>query len=514
MPPTSRNDYNQQGAATAQDGTSKRSLIAYRRRVLLVGVVILCSLVLTSTQQRVGDGGEYMALALELSRLKAPAMTLGETLEIKGQLDDLKHGFEGLSLGAAALTSGDGRQDQVHFWFYSMLAVPEVWLLKLFRLPPYYAFTLLNMALFLGALWVASGKLDWPALSLVFLSPVIWWIDKAHTEVFTFSLLAVAMTVTLEQPWWAMICVAVASTQNPPFALTLPVIALTAIANRPALLSGRQLYLGGIVAAAVASIAPLYYEARLHALSSAFLTGSALMISPSMVRLSVFLDDPNLGLLVWCPFLVVATAATAIALLRRNRQILLPVFECLVIASIFAYSFAQTPNLNSGGTFGLARYAVWLIPLAIPILAMGQAEFGAVFDRWLIPVAVIAALWSTMIAHPRYPEAYLQPTWLAERLWLYHPSLNNPMPEVFFERMSHTEGPITPVATSNCSKILLVGGQAPSRPSHSGDARRRRRAFSTNCTLGVPIPSVCTQPSAFCYANRTSAGYQVVEAPH
>ena len=85
-----------------------------------------------------------------------------------------------------------------------MLAVPEIWLLKAMGVKSYYAFTLLNIALLLTALWVASARLDWPALMLLFMSPIVWWIDKPHTEIFTFSMLTIAMTLIVERPWWAL----------------------------------------------------------------------------------------------------------------------------------------------------------------------------------------------------------------------------------------------------------------------------------------------------------------------
>ena len=112
---------------------------------------------------------------------------------------DTLGGFDGPPLESAFpasyLTGSDGRVDLNHFWFYSMLAAPEVWMLEAVGLNPCYAFTLLNIGLLLIALWVASSRLSWPALMLPFLSPIIWWLDKAHTEIFTFSMLTIAMTL-------------------------------------------------------------------------------------------------------------------------------------------------------------------------------------------------------------------------------------------------------------------------------------------------------------------------------
>jgi hypothetical protein len=151
------------------------------------------------------------------------------------------------------------------------------------------------------------------------------------------------------------------------------------------------------------------------------------------------------------------------------------------------------------------------------VLAQGQAAFGAKFDRWLIPPAIIGMVWSVALAHPRLPEAYLYPTWLADRIWDYHPSLNNPPVEVFYERMAHKEGAIGPAATANCSKILLLAGRPPllQRPQMSSTAPGEddTPTFVSACTVRTPIPPACKAPSAFCYANKTASGYEIVEAP-
>ena len=119
---------------------------------------------------------------------------------------------------------------------------------------------------------------------------------------------------------------------------------------------------------------------------------------------------------------------TAAALIARDRVVvwLLPALASTPIAAIFMYSFAQVWHLNTGGTFGMHRYAVWFIPLTIPVFAEAQAACGARFDRWLAPVAIIACIWSVGVAHPRYPEQFLEPTWFAEWVWTTHPSFSNP----------------------------------------------------------------------------------------
>ena len=129
--------------------------------------------------------------------------------------------FAGLSLTLhPELRDAAGRQDYFHFWFYSALAVPGLWLVRSVGGHPNYAFTILNLILFLAAAWVVSRHLTW-WLTAASCSPVIWWLDKAHTEVFTFSLLAIAFALMREAPWWSLVALGAASTQNPPIALTL-----------------------------------------------------------------------------------------------------------------------------------------------------------------------------------------------------------------------------------------------------------------------------------------------------
>ena len=36
--------------------------------------------------------------------------------------------------------------------------------------------------------------------------------------------------------------------------------------------------------------------------------------------------------------------------------------------AFFLFAFAQAPNANSGGTPGMSRYALWLLPLAVLLL--------------------------------------------------------------------------------------------------------------------------------------------------
>jgi hypothetical protein len=202
-------------------------------------------------------------------------------------------------------------------------------------------------------------------------------------------------------------------------------------------------------------------------------------------------------LLFGAPLLVVTIVATAIAVgvLARSRLVESEVWLSLAAAAIFLVSFAQTTNVNSGATPGMSRYGVWLIPLAIPILERAAMVVSARWQRWLVPLALASCLWCIVSFQPRRPETYCAPTRVASLIWDRWPSLDNPLPEIFAERLSATEPGLAPVATRGCTKVLLIGGQWP-----------------VPCPPQA-VPSMCAPPDALCYANRESGGYDFVHVP-
>jgi hypothetical protein len=397
------------------------------------------------------------------------------------------------SFRVPALRAGDGRRDLPHFWFYPALASPGVLLAGRLHLQPNAGFTLTNLALFLTAVWIVSGILGWPGTVLLFASPILWWTDKAHTEVFTFSLLAIALALLESAPWWTLVALGAASTQNAPIALALPLVLLAAVARRPVLRQDRRLWLGIAAGGALAALHPLYYWSRLGTFEPQTLAGGVRFRLPDAGAAGAFVWDPNLGILPHFPALAVAVLGALVVLaVRRPRALAQPTILLLAaLGVLFVVCFAQTTNFNSGGTPGPGRYGLWLVPLAIPLLAHANRYGGRTWRTGLAAVAVLSAGWALVAYQPARPEAYRRPTRLAAALWEYAPWLDNPIPEIFVERVTGydiTSGPLVPAATANCSKALLVGGRWP-----------------PHCQ-GAAVPATCAAPGAYCYANRRANG--------
>lgn len=429
---------------------------ARSRLVALAYLTLLVALVATSAPRLVGDARDYVLMATDFASGRFPR----------------PHSTD-------------------HFWLYPALASPGVWAADATGTNPLYAFAVVNVALLGASAWIVSRRLPWSIVVLLFAGPILWWTDKPHTEPFTFALMAAACTFLATAPWWSMAALSVASTQNPPFALLAGIVALGTWWNDPAVLGDRRFRRGVMGALAVAALHPLYYWLRLGSLTA--LDRAATPHIPGLNEYLAPLVDPNIGLLPAFPGLVVAGCLAVAAWVWQRRA--LSRLDAIVVAAalVLLASVSQAGNVNHGGTPGLSRYALWLIPLAIPLLEACAPIAAA--RRGLGIVAVASAALCVWVYHPSRPDGSTTPTRLAMWLWTTHPAIDNPLPEVFIERLSGREDMWLPQSTPGCEKILLTG-RGPSIG-----------VWPVWCALGSPVPDACRAPNAMCYANRDADGY-------
>ncbi len=461
-------------------------------------VALLIGLAATSSPRRIGDGGEYLAMALSYSRLRGPSIPLGEIRAIERRFPALGPTYQDVPLEDPQLRGRDGRQDYTHFWLYPALAAAFVPVTRVSGLHPQVAFTILNVLLLGVAAWLTLQVTTPPLGLIVLLSPVIWWVDKAHTEVFTFATLAAAVSLFARSPGSALIAFGAAAAQNLALAPAIPIAAAAALC-RPAVRADWRFWRGLVCGGLLAAVSPAYYWMRLGTWSP--LAPSALGRVPSVAEWSAPLFDLNLGLIVALPWLAVALALGLWVLVRAApARLLAPdVVVSVACAAAFLLVAAQAPNVNSGGTPGMSRYGIWFLPLAIPLLRHA-GETGRM-PRW--PTALLAAascLWCVVLFHPAVPENYARPSRAAQWVWTTVPWADNPLPEVFAERASGAaDWGWPPQATPGCEKVLTLGdGRAATGPAACGT---------------LPAPADCLIVDALCYANRRDGGYDFRPAP-
>jgi hypothetical protein len=468
-----------------------------RARGLLVAAAAAVALIAGSHPRIVGDGGEYATQALNFAGLHAPSIGRKAILSIRPRLGTLDDHLTDWPIERIAVAARDHRYDFLHFWFYSLLATPYVWLTSLLGVNALWAFTLLNCTLLGLAIWIVLPRAGIAATLLIFAGPTIWWIDKAHTEIFTVSLVSIAMALMRERPGWAMAAAGAAATQNPPIAVLCVLIGGMQVGREGfARAFNRRFAIGAAIGLALCVLQPVYTYAR-HGTSSLLLAATHHGL-PTWPELTAVLFDLNIGLVFMDPAFALAVAASVVLLARRDRRVLVSA-DLLVAAAtacVFLAAFSSTSNVRHGATPGLSRYALWLLPLAIPLFTRANLAGGRAWRAMLATLVVMSTMMSLWIFHPARTENWTQPTRLSSWLWTRHPAWSNPLPEIFSETIRVEESTEIPMATAGCEKIL-IDGSAPGG-----------RVWPLPCKP-APLPAWCR---SLCYANRAGTDYTFTPA--
>lgn len=475
--------------------------VSDRATGLVIAGVIALLLIAGSPPRIVGDGGEYLVQALNFAQLNTPPLGRRAIASIEPVAQAVGPELTGWSIDDASIPAADRRRDFLHFWMYALLATPPMWLTMGVGVSPLWAFTILNLALFAFALWIVLPHIGRSVAVLLYVSPFIWWIDKAHTEVFTVSLLTIAIVTMRDRPWWALAAAGLAATQNPPITVVvLAILAVEIVRRRASFFADRRLVAGAAAGLALAVLQPAYTYAR-HGTPSLLLYATRPGL-PTWAEISAVVFDPSIGLIGNYPIFLAATIVAAVWLtIMRPRAWLTPeMFVAAVSSLVFFYAFARTSNIHHGATPSLTRYALWFIPMSIPLWTAVRATSGPIGRKMLAGAAVSSALVSVFAFHPRLMDHSREPTWLAGWLWTAHPTWHNPLPETFSEILWRNEGLRVPAATAACEKVLIAS------------SARGEGVWPVPC-LPAPLPAHCRAPNVLCYANRRGAEYSFTRAP-
>ncbi len=476
------------------------SAVQDHRTCLVVALAFALCLIAGSAPRIIGDGGEYLAQALNFAALNPPSFGRQTIPQIERRLAETVPDLSAWSIERTSVAGHDRRRDFLHFWFYALLTTPLVWITHAVGVSPLHAFTALNLVLLAIALHLALPRAGITVTVLLFASPLVWWLDKAHTEVFTVTLLTIALLTMRDRPWWAMVAAGAAATQNPPITAVLLLIGLAVLAERRlAALWDRRIVAGAGVGLALAALPPVYTYVR-HGTPSLLLYATRPGF-PTAAELSASVLDPSMGLIGNFPVFLVATIGVGVWLAARHPRLLLTSETAVATASaaVFLYAFAQTSNPHHGGTPSMTRYALWFIPLSLAVWVPWRRVAGPRGRNVMRVAAAVSAFASIVAFHPGVPSNAHEPTPLAIWLWTHHPRWHHPLPEVFTETLFHAERTSVPVAAPGCAKILLA-------------ARHNAPAWPVPC-LPAPVPAFCLTPETLCYANRRGGNYTFTRAP-
>ncbi len=431
------------------------------RLAWLGSLIALLGVALVARPSPQGDALEYLLMTESLARHGTPEVRAGDVLSLGRQEARLPLGLNYVYSGF--FDDPSGAWYAIHFWAYSLLAVPARALLRSIGLSGLRAFPLTNVLFLMLALHRVLFALPFRPRSrlalfvLLLASPVLFFVRWPHAEAITFACATLAL-VELHRGSGvaAALWSALASLQSAPLGFLLVLVWLVSVRR-----DRRPLSIAAVTgAAALAGIAPLFYWAHFGTPS---LIGreaaSARNLSPGRALQLVF--DLDIGLLPYLPITVLLAVVAALVALARPRARRL---DLALVATTGAIALASTPTGNwNHGTIGPSRYAVWLLPVVLFLVIRLREGLGrraaAVLTLALVLAAASQAAVVIVKRGPLAEPDYLEHSWAARLVLDRAPALYNPSHEVFAARTMHetlpAAGPYVYATGGVCRKALV-----------------------------------------------------------
>jgi hypothetical protein len=431
-----------------------------------------------------GDGGEYLLTAHALARHASPDIRVADAAWLGARVPRWRHVSQKIERG---IRGGDetplpsvrrapgGEYYSLHFWFYSLLAIPLLGLVEILHLSPVLALACVNgLGVSLGIAFlfrcVEDRATALVASGLYLLCGTTFYLGWTGPEAVTGAAVLIAcLTAPRGELGIAGTAAGVAAVQNPSAVFLFPFVVWSAWPKR-SIFSRRDLVLtsAGVLLAAIPYLF-FYYKFRIFSLIAHFATDLTL-IGPERAWSLVF--DLNEGLVVGLPGLLAGFLAFVIIRGTTTPGAERGALEANVIGTTALVTCMAIPtfsihNWNSGNSVFI-RYGYWL---AMPLFALALALAQGVRLRLRMIVAAAVALLQLGVLALNGPfggrYSYTRHTLIARFALRHLPGLYNPVPEIFYERSLGWE---VPTEKANIviwpehgapEKIMLREGYAP-----------------------------------------------------
>jgi hypothetical protein len=432
---------------------------------LLILMFLALSCAALATAHITGDGGEYFLMTHAL--FKHGSVTIGasdvadyvrmgpEALQRIGLqptlLDELLRQAQAAKpdvVSGGFFPNAPGRFYSIHFWLYSLLALPFYALLKPLGLNPAAAFVVLNI-LCTGAVFAYLRRITPRIAPLAFLAFLVagttLYLRWTGPEVLSASCAFVATLAMFRgRAALAILLAGIGASQNPPLLFLMPfAVVLRVLVGRYASLrwpdcppppvrkGDLPLMLAGVVLA-LAPMAFFQFTFGVPSLIARYMTSTDLITPQRFLSLYFDLDQ---GMIVGAPALFLALVLPPVMLGAAQRRAWL-VTAGITLAMIVAMSIpAMTATNWNSGCSVMVRYAYWL---AMPMLALAvraAVVLPPARVRLLLlaivlgqlPVLAVNGVFGERSSHIAHTKAA---RWLLDR----HPARYNPDAEIFYER--------------------------------------------------------------------------------
>lgn len=421
----------------------------------IVTLILLFTLIFRYEALPAGDIVEYFGITETVLthgglNLTPETKTALETKYLNpGYFEDPGHYLQGI----------DDQRYPVHFFFYSILAIPARLFLRLLQQNELNTFAVTNLLIFTGTLalilkrYVHSPFKRVVFLFLCYFSPFLTFITWPGPDLLYMCLLLIALFAFFAREYAAAAILAtVASWHSQPliivaFAATGYFVIKEALqadttGRYKIHISRSVLIVGG--AAFFIVILPYIYNLMAFGVFSPWtilpdgwtkLNGFGLQ-NASVWKLYEQLFDLNYGLFWYAP-LILALGIYALFFSGRQHRMLWYVSSVFLITAFF-YQTNPAWHYGTAG-YGPSRHAIFLLPLFL-YLAMYRVRPGHKYTSWITGVVIsqLIILSFNGLLFPDFRNT-LKHSALATYALTTYPSIYNPTPEIFVDRTNNDD---------------------------------------------------------------------------
>lgn len=402
-----------------------------------------------------GDGFEYTYMTESFVQHKSPEQTVSDIAitqeKIKSQNPHINLRPE--RSGFYENNSGD-KWYSYHFWLYPLIVAPVQQVTEFFHGNFLRAFSITNALLYLTMLWgiyllSASDKKNLLVL-LMAMSPLVPYIIWPHPEVFSASLLAMALVFYFRKNLQMSILLSgLAACQNPPimfFTVWCGCLYLWQVYKKyknTHSFDFREFVITGLCAIPLL-LSPLFYFINYSVPNLIMGVGGSKSEFINFGRFFSYLFDLNQGLIVYSGLLLFVFLYLVIKnIISRNFKY----FELVVISIFVIMGSLTTTNWNCGQT-SVIRYVVWMYPLMV-FYVVYSIDFT---KKKLLSYLLVANMFIICCAQSWFKgdDRYIWHNIIAKTVLSNYPVLYSPEHDIFvFRTLHNTDKATYPVVYIN-----------------------------------------------------------------
>ncbi|HTQ06299.1 MAG TPA: hypothetical protein VMI54_20695 [Polyangiaceae bacterium] len=416
-------------------------------------IALTCGLGLAATESQ-GDGPEYLLMTHALMTHATPDIRIPDARWIGPRVPFWARASHGLELAihekadsfGSIIRADDGPYYSVHFWFYSLLAVPFLALVELFRVTPWLAFGALNgvvASVGIGVLWVhfERTRFAFMAVCVFVLAGTTFYVPWTGPEALSgASALIACLRPRKGDLVGGLVAGAVASVQNASAGALLPFVLWCWWPKRRKL---SPLELGGCAVAVLLTALPyafFYKHFHIPSLTGQFATNPKLI---GWERAWSFVFDLNQGLILGLPGILLGVVAMPVAVFVTKKAggftLLDELLPTLVLVTAMTVPTLAVHNWNMGENV-IIRYGYWIaMPLTAVLLELAWRLEARLRTGLTLAVGGVqlAAIAPNGLVGQNY--SFHEHSWAAVAMLRHFPQAYNPWPEIFYERTLHHE---------------------------------------------------------------------------